>query len=48
MGKHNKINEWDSGEEKIQNCDKYKYLGDIITSDGKNKLVAYAKKCESQ
>ena len=29
--------EWKFGEEKIQKCVSYKYLGDVITNNGKNK-----------
>ena len=37
VGKHSNIKEWEFGEDKIKKCEKYKYLGDIITSDRKNK-----------
>ena len=38
VGKHNDENKdkWKLGDEEIKETDKYKYLGDIITSDGKN------------
>ena len=46
IGKHkeNKHNEWKLGEEEIKETDKYKYLGDIITSDGKNERNIEARK----
>ena len=37
IGNHTKKEEWNFGEEKIKKCTSYKYLGDIITKDGKNK-----------
>ena len=37
IGNHSKKEEWNFGEEKIQKCESYKYLGDIITNNGKNK-----------
>ena len=37
IGNHTKKEEWNFGEEKITKCSSYKYLGDIITKDGKNK-----------
>ena len=37
IGNHNKKEEWQFGEEKIKKCESYKYLGDIITNNGKNK-----------
>ena len=37
IGKHSNVKEWEFGDEKIQTCEKYTYLGEIITSDGKNK-----------
>ena len=37
IGNHSKKEEWNFGEEKIKKCVSYKYLGDIITSNGKNK-----------
>ena len=39
-------NTWELGTKNITNTNSYKYLGDLITSDGKNKLVASAKTCE--
>ena len=37
VGRHNKDpKEWQLGELTIQEADSYKYLGDILTSDGKN------------
>ena len=36
IGHQSSIKEWEFGEEKIENCTKYKYLGEIITNDGKN------------
>ena len=37
IGKHNKQNKWPLGDLEIENCNEYKYLGDIISNDGKNK-----------
>ena len=37
IGNHSKKEEWKFGEEKIQKCVSYKYLGDVITNNGKNK-----------
>ena len=38
VGKHKKGQEkWNLGDQEIQESDVYKYLGDEITSDGKNK-----------
>ena len=36
--------EWQFGDITIGNCDEYKYLGDIITSDGKNQKNIEARK----
>ena len=37
VGKHNgEQKEWDLGDLKIQEASSYKYLGDVITSDGRN------------
>ena len=37
IGKHKeKRTEWKLGEKKIQNCQNYKYLGEVISRDGKN------------
>ena len=37
VGKHDKTtDEWKLGEMKIEETDKYRYLGDVITPDGKN------------
>ena len=46
IGKHkdNDQKEWKLGEEQIKESDKYKYLGDIITSDGKNEQNIEARK----
>ena len=33
-----KRDRWKLGEKEIESCMKYRYLGDVITSDGKNKL----------
>ena len=37
IGKHNKQEKWPLGDIEIETCADYKYLGDVITSDGKNK-----------
>ena len=37
IGSHCKKDEWNFGEEKIKKCMSYKYLGDIIMNNGKNK-----------
>ena len=37
IGNHTKKEEWKFGDERIKKCSSYKYLGDIITKDGKNK-----------
>lgn len=37
IGNHTRKEEWKFGDEKIKKCSSYKYLGDIITKDGKNK-----------
>ena len=37
IGNHTKKEEWQFGDEKIKKCTSYKYLGDIITNNGKNK-----------
>ena len=40
VGKHtDKTNEWKVGEMTITETNRYKYLGDIITNDGKNALL---------
>ena len=37
VGKHTDApKEWDLGDIKIQEATSYKYLGDVITNDGKN------------
>ena len=36
IGKRTQQTEWNLGEIKIENCDSYKYLGDIISNNGKN------------
>ena len=40
--------EWKFGELTIGNCEEYKYLGDIITSDGKNRKNIEARKLKLQ
>ena len=42
--KNDQCQEWQFGETTIDNCDEYKYLGDIITSDGKNQKNIEARK----
>ena len=37
IGKHNMQDKWPLGELEIDNCTEYKYLGDIISNNGKNK-----------
>ena len=37
IGNHNEQNEWQLGDMKIQRCSTYKYLGDVISDNGKNK-----------
>ena len=37
IGKHSNRSQWKLGELDIQNCTNYKYLGDIISNNGKNK-----------
>ena len=37
VGNHTRREEWQFGEEKIKKCESYKYLGDVITNNGKNK-----------
>ena len=46
IGKHGNDNqdEWKLGDELIKETDSYKYLGDIITSDGKNEKNLEARK----
>ena len=46
IGKHkdDTHNEWKLGEELIKETDNYKYLGDIVTSDGKNERNIEARK----
>ena len=46
IGKHenDKQDEWMLGDEKIEETDSYKYLGDIITFDGKNDKNLEARK----
>ena len=46
IGKHkdNQHKEWKLGEEVIKETDSYKYLGDIVTSDGKNEKNIEARK----
>ena len=46
VGKHqdDKEEEWKLGDEVIKETDKYKYLGDIITADGKNEKNIEARK----
>ena len=46
IGKHENDNqdEWMLGDEKIEETDSYKYLGDIITFDGKNDKNLEARK----
>ena len=51
VGKHKdtkKGQEWQAGDLSIQETDKYKYLGDIITSDGKNRENLYSRKAKLQ
>ena len=39
IGKKIKVQEeWELGEKKIKNTTAYKYLGDTVTNDGKNKI----------
>ena len=37
IGNHNTQEEWQFGEQRIKRCTTYKYLGEIISIDGKNK-----------
>ena len=37
IGNHSDQNEWEMGDLTIQSCSSYKYLGDIISNNGKNK-----------
>ena len=37
IGNHSDQNEWELGDLTIQSCSSYKYLGDIISNNGKNK-----------
>ena len=41
--------EWNLGELMIEECQKYKYLGDVITGDGKNKenILSRANKIQA-
>ena len=41
-------NEWQFGDIAIGNCDEYKYLGDVITCDGKNHKNIEARKTKMQ
>ena len=38
IGKNKTELKWNLGDIKIENCDSYTYLGDVISSDGKNTL----------
>ena len=49
VGKHNKkAEEWTLGDMKIEETDKYKYLGDTITPDGKNTENLQTRKMKIQ
>ena len=46
IGNHSDRTEWNLGDLTIRNCTDYKYLGDIITSNGKNKSNVDDRKCK--
>ena len=49
IGKHNdNETDWKVGDLTIKETEKYKYLGDIITNDGKNKENLNARKTRLQ